>query len=151
MKKALFMLCLAIMLVVGFTLPAFAAKSLKIDDVDISILGEMYEEKLYINGILVYTNPSNDLLYLEAWITHQNMQLILLQTSSGGVACPATYRLVIISSDYKAYISQEFGTCSDLYELHQTPDKFSISMPDMENGKRVTYVLQKGEMVKVEK
>lgn len=126
-----------------------AAKHMVIGDHEVTISGESYEEKVYVNGGLAYDNADGDrALNIKAQFETDggNTLVFFLETLSGGTACPAMYRFIFAESDGQISISDSFGTCSDLPELRISPESVIAVFPNM-NGSGTTSYQIRGENV----
>lgn len=150
MKKA--MITLLIVLVLALALPvmnAHALKHINIGDHEVTISGEPYEEKVFVNSGLVYDNADGDrALNIKAQFEMGGGDTLVffLETLSGGTACPAMYRFIFVESDGQVSITDSFGTCSDLPELRVSPESGSVVFPNM-NGSGTTSYQIRGENV----
>lgn len=149
--KQIFVLMLLI-LAYAFVLTtdyAHAAKHMVLGDHEVTISGEPYEEKVYVNGSLAYDNADGDrALNIKAQFETDGGDTLVffLETLSGGTACPAMYRFIFAESDGQVSISDSFGTCSDLPELHISPESVIAVFPNM-NGNGTTSYQIRGENV----
>ncbi len=127
---------------------AQAAQTIKTDTYSLTIKGGLYDQKLYLNGKAVYENPDLQTLSLDASFlgTSQGSDIYLLQTATGGNACPAYFRFVTVETNGKATVSEQFGTCSDLYEIKYNQKELSITIPKMTGGGNATYLYVKGQV-----
>ncbi len=134
--------------VLGMISSAHAAQTIKTHSYTLAIAGGLYDEKLTLNGKIVYDNPEMQGLSLEASFlnTPQESDIYLLQTTTGGNACPAYYRFVTIEKSGKAVLSDSFGTCSDLYEVSYTSKELRVSIPRMQESGTATYLYVKGKV-----
>jgi hypothetical protein len=74
----------------------------------------------------------------------QNEDIYIIGNSSGGKACARLYKIISVKSDLSHYISNSFGTCSDLFEKFEknfTDTSIEISMLDA-NGKKVKFLYE---------
>lgn len=128
---------------------AYAAKHMVIGDHEVTISGEPYEEKVYVNGGLAYDNADGDrALNIKAQFEMDggDTLVFLLETLSGGTACPAMYRFIFAESDGQVSITASFGTCSDLPEFRISPESVIAVFPNM-NGSGTTSYQIRGENV----
>lgn len=138
--------------ILWFSLPASIAYALKhIDAGDhvVTISGEPYEEKVYVNGSPSYDNADGDRsLNIKALFEADGGDTLIffLETLSGGTACPAQYRFLFAESDGQISITDSFGTCSDLPELRILPEGAVVVFPNM-NGQGTTSYRLQGEVV----
>jgi hypothetical protein len=66
--------------------------------------------------------------------------VVLIQLSSGGNACPATYAW-LDTRPGSIRLTDEFGTCSDLHEISWDAETVTVSMPSMVPGEgKVAFV-----------
>lgn len=86
------------------------------------------ENKLLLNGrpTVPPLDGNNDLTFLDMK-SIGNQDIVLIQ-NTGGTACPALFDFVQLSQS-GVVISKEFGTCSDTYQLEQTGNKLTVTMP----------------------
>lgn len=76
--------------------------------------------------------------------TAKDKSLVLLQVSSGGNACPATYMVVEVNASGAVKSTKEFGTCSDIPEIKYTNDILTLKMPNMESKKSSLFKYENG-------
>ncbi|MDR1642244.1 MAG: hypothetical protein LBT59_21340 [Clostridiales bacterium] len=143
-----------IAIVLSFGLPAAsadAAKHLVVGDSEITINGEPYEEKIFVNGKLAYDNADGEMLNVTAQFETDNGNTLVffLECSSGGTACPALYRFIFAASDGHVSISDSFGTCSDLPELRISPEKMIVVIPNMDGAGASRYRIQNKKVIEV--
>ena len=72
--------------------------------------------------------------------------IVLIAVYSGGAACPATFVLVDVSFS-PAYVSREFGSCSDLPDITMKSGELRLSFPTQTDRER--YVYKDGELTMV--
>lgn len=128
---------------------AYAAKHMVVGDHEVTISGESYEEKVYVNGGLAYDNADGDrALNIKAQFEMGGGDTLVffLETLSGGTACPAMYRFIFVESDGQFSITDSFGTCSDLPELRVLPESGSVVFPNINGSGTTTYQIR-GENV----
>lgn len=63
---------------------------------------------------------------------------LLLMNDSGGTACPAQYRWVLLDATRGLVASPEFGTCSDSVDVSQADNSLMVTMPKAD-GRSVMY------------
>lgn len=136
--------------------PVIEAKQIKIDGYEMTVKeledDNPHSGKIFINNQLIYDNEDADKLYFKhiepVQINGMPGWEAVLQTSSGGTACPAMYRFISITAEPRAYVSESFGTCSDLDEISSTGAYPQVTMPDY-NGSRgkLTYRLENGKVI----
>ena len=128
---------------------AYALKHINTGDHKVTISGESYEEKVFVNGGLTYDNANGDrTLNIKALFETDGGDTLVffLETLSGGTACPAQYRFIFAESDGQVLITDSFGTCSDLPELRVSPESVMVVFPNM-NGQGTTSYRLVGEEV----
>lgn len=118
MKRVFVALFVFSVCILGFAADyAYAVKHMVVGDHEVSISGEPYEEKVFVNGGLSYDNANGDrALNIKAQFETDGGDTLVffLETLSGGTACPALYRFIFAESDGQISITDSFGTCSDL-------------------------------------
>ncbi len=141
--------------ILWLSLPASIAHALKhVDAGDhvVTISGEPYEEKVFVNGSPSYDNTDGDrALNIKAMFEADGGDTVVffLECLSGGTACPAQYRFIFAESDGQISISESFGTCSDLPELRITPENAIVVFPNMNGNGTTRYRLQGDEVVEL--
>lgn len=68
----------------------------------------------------------------------QSGYALLIMNISGGTACPAQYRWVLLEASGPK-VTPEFGTCSDLVQVTQANNSLMVTMPNMADGRSVLY------------
>ena len=129
-----------------------AAKRMIVRDHEITINGEQYEEKVFVNGVLVYDNADGDrALDIKAQFEMDSGDILVffLETLSGGTACPAMYRFIFVDSNGRISISDSFGTCSDLPELRASPESVIVVFPNMKGSGTTSYQIRGEHVVEV--
>lgn len=84
---------------------------------------------VYLNDDIVFDSDSYQSVDIKYQFDIPRGKVALLELNSGGVACPALYKIIVAQSDSPAMISEEFGTCSDTGKLNPQNDGFSLSLP----------------------
>ncbi len=131
---------------------AHALKHIKTGDHEVTISGEPYEERVFVNGGLTYDNADGDrILNIKAQfeIDGGDTLAFFLEILSGGTACPAQYRFIFAESDGQVSITDSFGTCSDLPELRVSPGNVMVIFPNMDGNGTTSYQLQEEDVVEV--
>jgi hypothetical protein len=132
----------------GFALTtnhAHAAKRMVGGDHEVTVSGESYEEKVFVNGGLAYGNPDGDRdLNIKAQFETDGgaTSVFFLETLSGGTACPALYRFIFAESYGRVSVTDSFGTCSDLPQLRVSPDNAMAVFPNMNGSGATGYRIQ---------
>ena len=72
-----------------------------------------------------------------------NVDIAVVQLSSGGVACPATFAFIVVK-DGTAQASKPFGSCSDLSKISSTPDSLTVATPKMGSAPAETGIYKNG-------
>lgn len=132
-----------------FSANAHAAKHMAVGYHEVTISGEPYEEKVFVNGSPSYDNADGDrALNIKAQFETDGGDTLVffLESLSGGTACPAMYRFIFAESDGQISITDSFGTCSDLPELRFSPESVMVVFPNM-NGSGTTSYRLVGENV----
>lgn len=130
----------------------YAAKHMAVGDHEVTISGEPYEERVFVNGGLAYDNADGDraLNIKEQFeIDGGDTLVFFLETLSGGTACPALYRFIFAESDGQVSITDSFGTCSDLPELRVSPENVIVVFPNMNGSGTTSYLLQGEDVVEM--
>lgn len=68
-----------------------------------------------------------------------NEDVYLLFNNSGGTACPGMFQIVSIASNKKIFISEEFGTCNDIFSDRVDGGMISITITGKERNVIVVY------------
>jgi hypothetical protein len=74
----------------------------------------------------------------------KDKSLVLLQLSSGGNGCPATYMVVEVNASGAVKQTEEFGTCSDIPTINYANNVLTMRMPQMNDIRKVTFKYENG-------
>ncbi len=102
---------------------------------------------LYLNDRVVYPKIEGDFsLTIKENFTYKDGTAILLMNSSGGTACPALYRLIML---YPSYIKQtpEFGNCSDLPKVAIEGSKLKLTFPMFKSAQKSIYIYDGNQLI----
>ncbi|MDZ4202513.1 MAG: hypothetical protein U1C96_10250 [Gallionella sp.] len=86
---------------------------------------------LTLDGKTVYENEEAYFLSIEKAFSGLDKTVVLVSIGSGGSACPALYRFVLVRKNGAVEVTDEFGTCSDLLTVSINQGEISVSLPDM--------------------
>ena len=102
---------------------------------------------LYLNGRVLYPKLEEDFfLIIKENFTYKDGNAILLMNGSGGTACPALYRLIILAPNYIKK-TPEFGNCSDLPKVVIESNKLKITFPNFKSAKKSIYIYDGEELI----
>ncbi|MBL8141068.1 MAG: hypothetical protein JNM38_08170 [Acidobacteria bacterium] len=99
-----------------------------------TVVGEFVVERdevrqdyaLVLNGRRLVENEGAP-IYLSPLIKGKRQDFVLVYVSSGGIACPGTFRALRVKSP--VVLSEAFGTCSDSYRAKVEGDRLVVTMP----------------------
>jgi len=111
----------------------------------LSIVGEINEPKLLLNGKKIL-EPETFSLDIVRTFAIGETDVVLVMDNSGGTACPVQYFFVTVTLQGTAKLSPEFGTCSDLAKSTQSGSKISVTMPKMTGLGNAKYVYFNGSI-----
>ena len=83
-----------------------------------------------LNNIPLYLGHEYFSVHMERLFQVDNEEIVLLGCCSGGTACPMLYRILQIKSEKLAFISEEFGNCSDSPQIKQEQGKIILSFKE---------------------
>jgi hypothetical protein len=98
------------------------------------------ERILFVNGEMILPKIEGDLsLSIRTNLTYKGGNAVLLMNSSGGTACPAVFRWLLVLPNS---ISQtpEFGTCSDLPRVLLKSGKLIVRLPSFVESRDTVFV-----------
>ena len=131
-----------------------SSKLIRTESHELAVKGESYEQKLFLNGTVIFEDPDMMFLTIEAAFPDtlaSGNSYYLIQTSLGANVCPAYYRFLTVLKDGSTALSDSFGTCnyfSDIgYSQKDQKEQVTVSMPDMESKKMVGYIYTGGKTV----
>jgi hypothetical protein len=102
---------------------------------------------LYLNDRVVYPKIEGDFsLTIKENLTYKDGNAILLMNSSGGTACPALYRLIMLTP---SFINQtpEFGNCSDLPKVSTEGGKLKVTFQKFKSSEKLIYIYDGNELI----
>jgi hypothetical protein len=102
---------------------------------------------LYLNDRAVYPKIEGGFsLTIKENITYKDGNAILLMNSSGGTACPALYRFIMLTP---SYIKQtpEFGNCSDLPKVSTEGEKLKLTFRKFKSSEKLIYIYDGNELI----
>ena len=85
-------------------------------------------------------------LLIKENFTYKDGNAILLMNGSGGTACPALYRLIILAPNYIKQ-TPEFGNCSDLPTVAVEGNTLKITFPNFKSAKKSIYIYDGEELI----
>lgn len=138
---------------------AQAAKNVTLDDFELSIRGELSEEKIYLNGKEIFSNPDEEyeldiinIFYLNPPEIEGLLTGFLVQTTHEGRGCYNQYRLVFVDPEGAAQVTDEFSTCNYVREVRVLEDEVHVILytgPSI-NEETVTFIYKDGEITEHE-
>ena len=101
---------------------------------------------LYLNNRVIDPKIEGSFfLIIKENFTYKDGNAILLMNGSGGTACPALYRLVILAPNYIKQ-TPEFGNCSDLPKVTIEDNKLKLAFPNFKSAKKSIYLYDGNEL-----
>ena len=109
----------------------------------LTLTGESDDMKLAFNDRKLRDGDGFRFSFVEQY-TVGDTDVVLMMSESGGIACPAQYFFVAVTTQGAVSLSPEFGTCSDLAEPVQNGSKIIVTMPNMADPGNARYVFADG-------
>ncbi len=104
---------------------------------ELKIFGDWGERELRYGPEIVVEDATS--LSFKKGFNVGDKQVILLETSSGGRACPATYFFIEFTPIGSSKMTDEFGTCSDIPVLKTDGAAIIVTMPSNDGDKSYRY------------
>lgn len=103
-----------------------------------------YGFKILLNQKIIYVNDDSKYLDFKRVFNTSNADVVLVEEQSGGTACEATYRLIIIKANGQFVKSSSFGNCSTKPNIKQSGDVITIKFPKIGPDKSENISYNKG-------